>query len=159
MTSVFLRFEEKLFKLLRVILSLLVIGLIVVVLAQVVFRYFLKNSLSWSVEASNFLFVWIVFIGAVLGVHDNSHVGLDLVIKAVPEKIRERMNLIANDVVIIFLVILTYYGTKFTILMSRNMAEAMPISYSWLYVSVPVSTILMIIAIFGNNLRRKEGKK
>ena len=46
------------------ILWVLVALTIVVTFVQVVFRYGLDSSLSWSEELARYLFVWVIFIGA-----------------------------------------------------------------------------------------------
>jgi len=50
---------------------------IVVVLLQVVSRYLLDNSLTWTEELSRYLFAWIIFLGAALGLRDQSHIKVD----------------------------------------------------------------------------------
>jgi TRAP-type C4-dicarboxylate transport system permease small subunit len=56
----------------------LLAGTVVVILAQVFFRYALERPLSWSNEVATDLLVYVAFIGFAIGVRDNAHVALHL---------------------------------------------------------------------------------
>jgi TRAP-type C4-dicarboxylate transport system permease small subunit len=56
----------------------LLAGTVLVILAQVFFRYALDRPLSWSNEAATDLLVWVAFVGFAIGVRDNAHVALHL---------------------------------------------------------------------------------
>lgn len=60
------RFVEYIIAILAAILS-------VVVLLQVVFRYALNNPLHWTEEMARFLLIWIVLLGAAIGIKRKSH--------------------------------------------------------------------------------------
>ena len=42
--------------------------------AQVFFRFVLNASLTWSEELSRFAFIWLVYMGAVLGAKERIHI-------------------------------------------------------------------------------------
>lgn len=52
-------------------------------------RYFLKRPLYWSEEVATGLFVWTVFIGSAYAYHKHAHLGVDILINILPEKIRK----------------------------------------------------------------------
>src|SRR4051812_25896743 len=56
----------------------LLAGTVLVILAQVFFRYALEQPLSWSNEVATDLLVYIAFVGFAIGVRDNAHVALHL---------------------------------------------------------------------------------
>jgi TRAP-type transport system small permease protein len=53
-------------------------GTVVVILAQIFYRYALEQPLSWSNEVATDLLVYVAFIGFAIGVRDNAHVALHL---------------------------------------------------------------------------------
>jgi TRAP-type C4-dicarboxylate transport system permease small subunit len=59
-------------------IMLLLAGTVLVLLAQVFFRYALEQPLSWSNEAATDLLVYVAFVGFAIGVRDNAHVALNL---------------------------------------------------------------------------------
>ena len=52
--------------------------MILVTLAQVVFRYLIAAPLPWSEEMARYCFVWIVFLGGAIGLARGIHLGVDL---------------------------------------------------------------------------------
>jgi len=55
----------------------LIIGFIAmtaIIFLQVIFRYFLLQSLSWSEEVARYLFVWLTFLGASVVARSRSHI-------------------------------------------------------------------------------------
>ena len=50
------------------VLALLMAAMVVVITAQVWYRFILNDPLSWSEELGRYLFVWISFLGAAAGV-------------------------------------------------------------------------------------------
>lgn len=62
----------------NVLMLVLLAGTVLVLLAQVFFRYALEKPLSWSNEAATDLLVYVAFIGFAIGIRDNAHVALNL---------------------------------------------------------------------------------
>jgi TRAP-type transport system small permease protein len=60
------------------LIMLLLAGTVLILLAQVFFRYALEQPLSWSNEAATDLLVYVAFVGFAIGVRDNAHVALNL---------------------------------------------------------------------------------
>ena len=64
-----------------IILSALLLALMVLlVFGNVVLRYALNSGITVSEEVSRWLFVWLTFLGAVVALHDNGHLGTDMLI-------------------------------------------------------------------------------
>ncbi|MCY1533452.1 2,3-diketo-L-gulonate TRAP transporter small permease protein YiaM [compost metagenome] len=51
---------------------------------NVVLRYGFDSGISLSDEGARFLFVWLTFIGAVIALRDNAHLGIDLLFRRLP---------------------------------------------------------------------------
>jgi TRAP-type C4-dicarboxylate transport system permease small subunit len=56
----------------------LLAAIVLVILAQVAFRRFLDDPLSWSTEIATQLLVYVAFLGFAIGVRDNAHVAMRL---------------------------------------------------------------------------------
>jgi TRAP-type C4-dicarboxylate transport system permease small subunit len=57
---------------------LLMSATVLTILAQVLFRRFLDQPLSWSTEVATTLLVYVAFIGFAIGARDNVHVAMRL---------------------------------------------------------------------------------
>lgn len=62
----------------NVLLGTALVATALVVLAQIVFRFVLREPLSWATEVATDLLVWTAFLGLAVGVRDNAHVAMAL---------------------------------------------------------------------------------
>ncbi|MBK6788981.1 MAG: TRAP transporter small permease [Betaproteobacteria bacterium] len=60
--------------------------MLVLVLGNVVLRYGFNSGIASSEDIARFLFIWIIFTGAALGIRENTHLGMDSVVKMLPHK-------------------------------------------------------------------------
>jgi TRAP-type transport system small permease protein len=67
----------------RLLEALMVAALVLMVLmvfGNVVLRYAFNSGITMSEELSRWLFVWMTFLGAIVALKDNAHLGTDLLI-------------------------------------------------------------------------------
>ena len=74
-------FLRALEKLLRVAVATLVATIAVMVAAQVVFRYAVKEPIVWSEEFTTLCYQWLTYLGAALAVRYRAHFGVDFVVR------------------------------------------------------------------------------
>jgi len=55
-------------------------AMVVLVFGNVVARYGFNSGLTLSEELSRWLFVWLTFLGAVIALRDNAHLGTDMLV-------------------------------------------------------------------------------
>jgi C4-dicarboxylate transporter DctQ subunit len=74
--------------------------------ANVVARYVFEANILWALELTVFLFAWLVLMGMSYGVKKHFHIGVDVVINAVPPGTKRVMTLIAVAACLAFSVLL-----------------------------------------------------
>ena len=67
-------------RLLTGVIVALMAGMVVLVFGNVVLRYALNSGITVSEELSRWFFVWMTFLGAVIGLREHAHLGTDLLI-------------------------------------------------------------------------------
>lgn len=67
-------------------IAALIFTMMVVTFSQVVARYALANSLSWSEEVGRYIFVWITFLGMAAAFQSRAHVALDFLVGLLPAR-------------------------------------------------------------------------
>ncbi len=134
-------------KALGALCAILLTGMVVVVFANVVARYFLNAAIGWSEEVSRFMFIWVAFLGSVLAFRRGEHLGLDLLVKSLPRTAAHVVLLTGDLLVVAALVYLTKGGIEMTAdsLESGWVSSAVPIPYGYVYLVVPVSFALMLV--------------
>jgi TRAP-type C4-dicarboxylate transport system permease small subunit len=130
-------------------LALLMAGMVVIISAQVWYRFILNDPLSWSEEAGRYLFVWISFMGAAAGVRYQVHLGIDLMDKLLPPEAYRWVVVLVNLIIQVFLLMIIYWGFKILGIIQFQESASMHISMRYPYMAVPVGGIFMLI----NSLR------
>ena len=128
------------------IISLALLSIIVSL--QVFSRYVFKLSLPWSTDINRFLFIYLVFLGAVIGVRDQSHLNIDVLIKKFPKKIQKLLNVIINLIILVFLIILVIAGLIFVLSSITQVTPYLRISISYYYLAIPLSATAMNYYLF-----------
>jgi len=138
-----------LLKLLNIILAMILAFMVIIVFSNVIGRYFLESSLAWSEEVSRFLFIWMVFLGAVLAYINDEHLALDLLVKVLPLKISQILAVVADLLVIYAISLITLGGYMITMENWKWLSPAAEIPYGYVYMIVPFTgAILIIQAVF-----------
>lgn len=70
----------RVFQLAEAVLAALLLGMVLMVFGNVVLRYAFNSGIVVSEELSRFFFVWLTFIGAIVAMHEGSHLGMDGVV-------------------------------------------------------------------------------
>lgn len=68
-------------RLIEVTIVLLLAGMALMVFVNVVLRYGVNSGIVISEEMSRFFFVWLTFIGAVAAFKENSHLGVETLVR------------------------------------------------------------------------------
>jgi len=138
----------------------IMLGLLSIAVALQVFsRYIFSIALPWSTDVIRFLFVYIVFLGAVVGIRDNLHINIDFLFKKFPTKIKNILSTIMSLVVIIFLFIFFISGIHFIYNSRTQVTPYLRISVSFYYLIIPLSAFMMIYYSILNLIRRLKELK
>lgn len=71
-------------RLLEVVLVVCMVVMFVLVFINVVMRLLFNSGIDLSEELPRFAFVWMCFIGAIVGMRKHTHLGVDMLVAALP---------------------------------------------------------------------------
>lgn len=71
-------------------------GILVTVCLQVFFRYVAGLAVSWTEEATRYLGIWMVFIGATAAVAQGSHIAVTVVLERLPPAVRRPLQRLSS---------------------------------------------------------------
>lgn len=83
--------------------------MVVLVFGNVVLRYGFNSGIAVSEELSRWLFVWITFLGAIVAVKEQGHLGTDILLHRLPP-IGQRTCLVIGHGVMLFCTWLLFSG-------------------------------------------------
>ncbi|MEM7290492.1 MAG: TRAP transporter small permease [Pseudomonadota bacterium] len=78
----------------------------VITFSNVVARYVFNSNILWGLEVTVFLFAWLVLIGCSYGVKKSFHIGVDVLVNAMPPSVKRTMTLLACAACIAFAALL-----------------------------------------------------
>jgi len=134
--------------------------MVVVVFAQVVFRYSLEQPLSWSEEVARYMFIWATFLGASVAFYENTHINVTYFTDHISSVRARALVMVCADIAsMTFLGMYVYQGfvvssRVFTLGQFSPSMEWLPIGL--VYLAIPVGSLLMMLNIFAYTLRHLQ---
>ena len=153
------KFFAGLRKLETVLLVFFMAAFTVVGFMQVFFRVFLRSPLAWSEEACIILFIWCIFLGAVMVADKNEHFKVDFLVNSFPPKLQTVMKYFSWMMVALFSLIMVIYGYRLMMASTVRVTPALRIPQMYVYTIVPLNGILVILHLFEHVVNDIRGKK
>ena len=121
-----------------------------IVIVNVILRYFFQSPVSWSEEVATGCFVWGVFLGAAACYKRKLHVSVDFLIKYVPDGGKKLFRVVIDLIMLLINAYIIYMAVKYVKVSYRKPTAVLGISSVTISASILVSFILMTVysAIF-----------
>lgn len=117
---------------------------------NVIMRYFFNSGLTWAEEASRYLFIWLIFLGAIVAQQENVHLGMDTLVNKLSAK-HKRYLFIFNNLLIVATMALVVDGTyKLTLLTIDQVSASMRMPLAFVYASGLVCSVAMVLICLNN---------
>ena len=152
-------------KVIDVITILLMLSMVGVVFYQVIMRQIFERPPIWGEEVSVTLMIWFVFLGIVLGLEEDLHIGITMFVSKLPQKVQFFIEILVNLLIMGLSLLLIVYGYNLTNRMlgfgTRLAATGMPAATH--YAVIPIAGALMVVVLIGKIaglfLSKKEMQK
>jgi C4-dicarboxylate transporter, DctQ subunit len=132
-----------------------------VTFVQVILRYVFNSSILWGIEASTYLFGWLVLIGISYGVKAGSHIGVDAVVNLLPRRGKQVVGVIAGLLCIFYAVFMlvgswNYWETVYEIGVT---GEDIPIQRWLMIIILPLGFLLLLYRLLQMTWRILRGEE
>jgi TRAP-type C4-dicarboxylate transport system permease small subunit len=128
------------------------------VFGNVVLRYLFNSGITWAEEASRYLFIWLIFLGAIVASRENAHLGVDTLVSRLSVANRRRVFVVTNLLLAVTMGLCADGMWRLTALTVDQVSASMRLPLAFVYVSGLVCSVGMV-AIALNNLYRLATKK
>lgn len=134
---------------------------VLVVIVNVILRYFFNTSLSWAEEVSTSSFIWAIFIGSAAAYKHKKHIGIDLLKKILPHSAAIIVDLLVNLFMMIISGFITYLSIVFILNTKGKTTAVLEISANYINAALVVAFAFityysLIFAISDFKLIRKK---
>jgi TRAP-type transport system small permease protein len=135
--------------------------LVVPVSLQIVSRYTqLIPSYIWTEELSRFLFIWMVMLGAMVGIKEGTHFEVDIW-PELSRRANAMLKIVSNLFVLIFALVFFYWGIKFVEFGWHQESELAELPMPFIFIAWPLAGVTWIIFLgesFVDNIRIVAGR-
>jgi C4-dicarboxylate transporter DctM subunit len=121
----------------------------------VISRYVFNSSLYWSEEMARILFIWISFLGAVLGLRYKAHVNVGSFMRRFSPGTQTGVFAVVSFLIFYYLLYLIRVGFDVAKVTSGTLTPALQISYNFIHIIVPIAAGLMVAHLFGQFCQMK----
>ena len=124
----------------------LMVGLAVVVLTAVVYRY-AGRSLVWYDEVAAVMLAWLTYYGAALAALRRAHLGFPGLVNASSPGFRIPALIVAETLIIGFFLVVAWYGWQVIVILAGDTLTSLPWVPVWFTQSViPIGAMLIALA-------------
>jgi len=112
---------------------------------NVVLRYAFDTGITWVLEAVQYLFAWVVLVGAAHGVKMGIHLGIDLMIEKLSPSLRRIVVLFALLCCLVFVAVIDYQSIRYIVKIYQwgDLTEDLQIPQWIPYLALPTGLSLM----------------
>ena len=133
------KFMDGYYRLLNVLLGATVGILIVPVTLQMISRFTaLIPAWIWTEEMARFLFIWMVMLGAMIGVRDGSHFECDVWPELKP-RANALLRIVSMVFVLMFALVFVWYGFKFVQFGWNQSSELAEMPMTFIFLAWPLA--------------------
>ena len=127
------------YRLLDVLLVVTVAVLIVPVTIQMFSRFTaLIPAWIWTEEMARFLFIWMVMLGAMIGVRDGTHFDVDVWPELKP-RANAMLRIVSMLFVLLFALVFVWYGVKFVQFGWNQTSELADMPMTYIFIAWPLT--------------------
>lgn len=121
------------YRLLEIIMVACMVVMLVMVFGNVVLRIGFNTGIDLSDEIPRFAFVWMTFLGAIVGLHKRAHLGVDMVVRALP-LLGRKLCWGTSQAIMLICALYMLYGTFLQHdIIAGNSSPVAQISTLWVY--------------------------
>jgi len=126
--------------------KVLLIGMLLIVFANVILRYVFNSGIMWSEEVALLFEVWFIFLSLGLGVKHRLHMSINLLQReSIPSWLNRTLDTLADIVFIIVGAVMIVYGIRLTQFTMRSIMPATRWPAGVLYLVLPFSGVLVVV--------------
>jgi len=132
---------------LEILVAVMFATMNIILMGQVIARYFFQFPFMWAEEVGIYLFIWTVYLGSAIAYKRRSHLLVDFLVNHLPSAPRRCLELSLHLVVMAFLFLFVFLpGLQYAGMNLQVSAFSVSqIRMGWVYASVPVGALAMIV--------------
>ena len=149
---------EVVFKIMKVLLILVLVSMVVILMAHIVFRYVINNSLTWSEELLKIMLVWFGMMSVAVLAARREHVAIVVFKEHMPKKVQNFLTKLTQFIIVGICILMVVIGIQYCMKAGFRLTPALRIPYAWAYAAIPVAFVPVTLFELRNFIRDFTGK-
>lgn len=143
------------------VIAFLLAAMTILTFVQVVLRYVFNAGLVWALEATTYMFAWLVLFGMSYGIKAGSHIGVDVLVKLLPGAGQRAVGILAGFLCMAYAAIVLYGGYVYVdkMYLLGVEAEDLPIQRWVLILILPIGFALLLLRLAQATWRILSGRQ
>ncbi len=132
-------------KILQAAIIILFLVMFGVTTVNVVMRFIFNSPLKFAVELGRYTFAGIVYLGSIFVMRDDGHIGLDIIVDALPGKLSVIVKNFSRVLVLCYLALFCFESTRMVMGNWANRSSTMQVPMSVVYLVMVIGSLGMFI--------------
>jgi TRAP-type C4-dicarboxylate transport system permease small subunit len=129
----------------RAIIFLMMAVMATLVFTNVITRYIFNFSIIWAEELSQYLMIWITYLGAGLALREGRHVAVEIFQDRLPRALRRLVRAALAAAMLGFLVVLAVLGVRIAAFTWSQETPVLNLPTGLPYLAIPVGAAVMAL--------------
>ena len=142
------------------VLTWLMVATVLILLVPVSLQIFSRFTdliprYLWTEEMSRFLFIWMVMLGAMIGIREHTHFEVD-VWPTLRARAHAGLAIVADSLVLVFALVFVWWGIEFTRFGWNQTSEIADLPMWMIFISWPIAGLTWVLFLgerFLDNIR------
>jgi TRAP-type C4-dicarboxylate transport system permease small subunit len=152
------RFERHLVAANRAAIFLMMAVMATLVFINVIARYVFGVSIIWAEEVSQYLMIWIAYLGAGLALREGRHVALEMLHECLAAALSRKVRMVIGGLTLAFLGMVAVLGFQFVVFVWSQETPVLNISLGIPSLAIPIGALLFavhLVLMFRNYADRR----
>ncbi len=145
-----MRILAKLNEIIKAVSGIILALMIVLVIAQVLFRYIFRLPVSHIEELARYTLIWSVMLGSTIAIKNKSHIAVDFLVEKFPWGIRKVIKTISCLGIVVFCILFMVEGWSLSVKGMTQLSPATMIPVGLIAISIPISGFISLLYAIGN---------
>ncbi len=152
---------NKILRLIDDLLAFLLVFTLLLLLVPVCLQIFSRYTdfiprYMWTEEMSRFFFIWLIMLGATIGVREKMHFDVDFLPK-LSERTNRVLLFLCQFFMLVFSGVIFYWGIEFTQFGWNQTSELADMPMWWIFIAWPISGFLWIVFLLHHMFSTSDG--
>lgn len=135
----------------------LLILVVLIIFGNVIARYFFHAPIRGSDEVSQYLFLWLSYLGALAALMRGLHYSFPNLVEMLPRIPRAAVKTLSDLIVLFILLALVWFGWQLVDRLSFQTSPALGLPVYYAYAALPLTAAFMALVVCGQILTRLRG--